>query len=565
MTKIFKKLKITKMKVIALIVVAGLVGGYFAFQEKEIEMTTEIRETTATIGSVVDLLDSSGTIEAYETYDIVSLVQGEILEDTFELSSEVTENQILYTVDSSDSESNITKAENALTKQQTSYQAIVDSVDDLNIKSTMDGTIMDVFVAVGDNVSNSTQIASMINLDVLEIVLPFHFAEAQNISIGDTASVTVQEFGETIDGTVTSVSNGSYISSKGSQVSEVRIEVKNPGVLTDVYTGSAVVNGSSSADTGDFTYKYTTTLTAGTSGELTSVNIMKGDYVTLNQIIAVAYDEDMEDTLEDAELTLDDAISDYQTTIDSLDDYYITSPINGTIMSKNYKAGDTITSTNNTTLAIVADMSRVKFEMSVDETNVSLLEVGTEVIVTADAIDYRTYTGHIESIGLIGSQSSGVTTYPVVVVVDDTEGLLPGMNITADIIIDQAVDVVTLPSSYVSRGNMVLISEEDASNYQVTETAEVGKVSSADSGIEGYVYLYIEIGLSDGTTVAIPSGLQAGTTVYMQSVVATGANEVTEEAGFSMPGMTTGATSGVGSNISSDRGAGASVSGPGGR
>lgn len=553
MTKTKKKIKFPKKTITAIVVLGALVAGYFALQKEEIQVTLELRQSTATIGTIMQTLDSSGTIEAYEEYTVTALVKGDIIEDNVEVSSIVEKDQLLYHIDSSETENNIIKAENTLTKQRTSYQQTIDSLENLNIKTNMTGTVMEVYVSVGSNVTNQTTIAKITDLSTLQITLPFHKANSDDITVGSMANVLVEEAGEMLMGTVTGVSNSEYISNTGALVREVQIEVKNPGVLTENYTGSATINGATSADTSNFSYKYSSTITAGTSGEISKLNIMNGDAVTKNQVIAVAYDEDMDTTIENAKLTLEDSILTYETTLDTLNDYKITSPITGTIMQKNYKAGDTLSSSNSS-LAVVADMSKVKFQMSVDELNVSNLSMDAEVIVTADAIDYRTYMGRIESIGLIGSQSSGVTTYPIIVVIDDPEGLLPGMNVTADIVIKQEQNVVTIPSSYVARGNTVLISESDASNYEKSDSGEPGTISQMASPIDGYVYLCIESGISDGTTVAITNGLKEGTKVYMQSVVATGMNQEDNSNSFSFGGMTSGGMTGTTGGPSSNTG-----------
>ncbi|MFI3226111.1 MAG: efflux RND transporter periplasmic adaptor subunit [Clostridia bacterium] len=555
-----KKFKLPIKKIIAVILVAAIgFGAYSYFKETEVQVTVELRESVATIGTVENLLDSSGTIEAYETYTISSLVDGEILEDYFELSDEVTEDQLLYHIDSSEIENNLTQAANSYTRQQNTYQSVMDSVADLNIRTSTAGTVMEVNVILGDTVSSNTQIAYILDLENMEITLPFHETDVANISVGDTAYITVQEVGETITGTVRTISNSTYISDTGSRVTEVAINVTNPGVLTDAYTGSATINGYSSAATSDFGYRFSQTVTAGTSGDISSINVIKGDKVTSNQIIAVAYDDDMDTTVQNATLTLEDSQISYEKTLDSLEDYDITSPITGTIMSKSYKAGDTIESFDS--MAVIADMSKVKFEMSIDESNIQLIDENSQVIIVADAIEDKEYIGYIESIGLIGTAMSGVTTYPIVVVIEETDGLLPGMNVTADIVIDQAVDVVTIPSSYVSRGNIVLISEADAANYEVSDSGEPGTISPEPSPIEGYVYLCIATGVSDGTTVEVTAGLSEGTTVYSQALVVTGGTEAAA-AGMEM-GMMGGMDSGMSSGMPSGMPSGMSSSGMG--
>ncbi|MFI3115277.1 MAG: efflux RND transporter periplasmic adaptor subunit [Clostridia bacterium] len=552
------KIKLTKKQIITtIIIIIAVLFLVSKLQKPEVKTSIEYREATASIDSIIQTLDSSGTIEVYETFSLSPTVTGDILTANVALAGEVVEGQVLYTIDNANAQTGIDTAQTALEKQQSSYQDALDALADLNIKAPINGTIMNVLVSKGDTVSSSTVIANYTDLSTLEVSLPFHSANAKNISVGDVALVTVNEFGEVINGIVTGVSNGEYILDTGVLVSEVCIEVQNPGVLTDNYTASVTINDMACALVGDFTYKYSGNITAGTSGEITSLNIMKGDYVLKNQVVAVVLNETLKDNLDDAKSSLDDAISNHQDALDALNDYIITSPIDGTILEKSYSDGDTISNANNTTLAVVADMTKMKFQMVVDELNVSKISLNSPVVVTADAIADTTFDGYIESISMIGSQSSGVTTYPIVVVLENVDGLLPGMNVTADIIIEQAVDEIVIPSSYVSRGNTVLISSTDAQKYQTSTDGTVGTVAPSD--IDGYHYLYVELGISNGTSVVITNGLSEGTKIYMQVITVTTTESDTEEFGLSIPGMSDRVTS----NSTSDRvTSGTTTSGP---
>ena len=59
--------------------------------------------------------------------------------------------------------------------------------------------------------------------------------------------------------------------------------------------------------------------------------------------------------------------------------------------------------------------------MSVDEMDISSVAVGQSVSVTADAYSDRTFSGTVTNVSLKGSQSNGVTNYPVTVIPMQTE------------------------------------------------------------------------------------------------------------------------------------------------
>ncbi len=74
-------------------------------------------------------LSSSGTLEAKDTYSITSMVEGEVVSASFEEGDQVEKDQVLYEIDRSSMDTDLTSAENSVTRSQTSY---ADALDDYN-------------------------------------------------------------------------------------------------------------------------------------------------------------------------------------------------------------------------------------------------------------------------------------------------------------------------------------------------------------------------------------------------------------------------------------------------
>ena len=115
----------------------------------------------------------------------------------------------------------------------------------------------------------------------------------------------------------------------------------------------------------------------------------------------------------------------------------------------------------------------------------------------------QTFTGVVTKVSVVGTTSGGTTTYPVTVRIDDTEGLRPGMNVDAEIVLSSADGVLAIPSMAVNRGNTVLITSDSPSAVNALE----------QEAPEGYVYVQVTIGVSDDSYIEITSGLQEGDTV----------------------------------------------------
>lgn len=177
---------------------------------------------------------------------------------------------------------------------------------------------------------------------------------------------------------------------------------------------------------------------------MTGLSLRQGDAVEQGELLFTLENSSLLVSSQSSALSLENAEISLADSYDALNDYNITAPISGTVIQKDYKAGDTLDS-NKTSLAVVADMSSLTFTMQIDELDVQELSEGQRVVVTADAVEGKSFDGVITSIGIIGTSSSGVTTYPVEVVIEEYEGLLPGMNVTAEIITEEVTDTVRIP------------------------------------------------------------------------------------------------------------------------
>jgi HlyD family secretion protein len=154
--------------------------------------------------------------------------------------------------------------------------------------------------------------------------------------------------------------------------------------------------------------------------------------------------------------------------------------------------------------------------MFVDELDVMSVEVGQEVDVTADAFEDVEISGVVTNISLVSTANQGVTQYPVTVKISEVGNLLPGMNVTGEIIIQKAEGVLAIPSDALMRGDVVFVA--DAS---VTEA--VGDVPA------GFKEVAVETGITDGDYIEVKSGLAGTEEVYVK--------RISEAVQTMMPGM----------------------------
>lgn len=455
-----------KTKRIIALCLAGVIlisVGAVAFIKNKKGDDTAINTAVANMGRVRSVISASGTIQPKDKYEVVSSVRGDVLSDTFEVGDSVKKGDVLYELDKDDMSDTLEKAELSMERTRDSYNDTMENVNDLTVKAPISGVISQMFVSEGDSVSNGTKICEIIDKSKMTLTIPFNTSDIGYIGEGFIADVTLQNSFYKTTGVVKRVSTGSLINDLNVAVSYVDIEVENPGGITTSDTATAVINTIACNSAGTFSYAGKKTVSAKVSGDIATIYNDIGDQVYEGSTILVIESDSVKDSMKNANRTLREAQISLDKTYEQLEDYTITAKIDGTIIEKNIKAGDTLDNTNgNTTMCVIADMSVISFTISVDELDVEKIEIDQKVDITADALPNKRFTGHVNSININGATSNGVTTYPVEVIVDNPDGMLPGMNVNAEIVIEEKYDILVVPVSAVMRGNIVYVKEEDA-------------------------------------------------------------------------------------------------------
>ena len=455
-------------------------------------------ETTPVRQDVSNSLSGTGTLNPANTYTVKSLVDGKILTGGFEEGDKVEEGDVLYTIDSSDASTNLEKASIALQQAQRSYDK---TVDRQYVRAEVDGTVSSLKVAKGDQVTSGQEVAVIRDSSKMLLNLLFPAADAANFSVGQSADVVLDGTFETLKGTITAVTGTDELSTGNLLVRTVTIRVNNAGGLTTAQAATASINGVSSIASATFAYQAERTLTAQASGTVSAINVQEGGAVSKGDII-IELIGDLSESIQSASETLRGAELSMQSTQDTMNNYTITSPISGTIIEKDAKQGDALTS--GSTLCVIYDLSYLEMVINVDELQIGALSVGQKVQITADAVTDKTYVGTVTRVSMKGSSSGGTTTYPITIRIDNTDGLRPGMNANAEIVVAEAGNALVVPNAAVIRGGYVLVSKKSPSAANAVEDMDAP---------DGYVYVKVETGVSDDSYTEIKSGLQEDDTV----------------------------------------------------
>ena len=241
-------------------------------------------------------------------------------------------------------------------------------------------------------------------------------------------------------------------------------------------------------------------------------------------------------------------------------DVTIRSPISGTVIEKTVEQGQIIASASGnvsggTTLVKLADLGTVRTRALVDEIDIGRIASGQPAAVTVEAYPGRTFRGTVTKIEPQAVVEQNVTMFPVLILLDNPEGLLkPGMNAEVSIDIASRESVVAVPNGAVvslreapSAGAVLGLKEADVRSKLAAlrqqregqggpggprrERPEPGGAEAAVDPSEGarpgVVFVQgaqgpepkvVLVGLSDWDYTEVVRGLETGSEVYLISV-----------------------------------------------
>lgn len=170
----------------------------------------------------------------------------------------------------------------------------------------------------------------------------------------------------------------------------------------------------------------------------------------------------------------------------------------GLVLDVPVKVGASVIQANTfndgTTIATIADMSKLIFKGNADETEVGNLKVGQEMSISIGALPDLALSATIEYISPKSTNTSGANTFEIkgALVVPDGTSLRSGYSANATVTLNKAADVLTVPESVVEfAGDSTFV-------YVVV-----------DSVAQQFERRPVKTGLSDGINIEIKSGIDA--------------------------------------------------------
>jgi hypothetical protein len=141
---------------------------------------------------------------------------------------------------------------------------------------------------------------------------------------------------------------------------------------------------------------------------------------------------------------------------------------------------------------------------SVDDTQIGQLKTGLQAVIVPNGSTTQVF-GTVSSVGMVGTQTSGVASYPVVVAVTGNPGgLHAGASAQVAVIVKQLTDVLVVPTAAVhpENGRSVVYEIQDGTQVSVPVTV----------GLSGGGQTQIIDGISPGTQIVLPEAPAGGPT-----------------------------------------------------
>ena len=173
--------------------------------------------------------------------------------------------------------------------------------------------------------------------------------------------------------------------------------------------------------------------------------------------------------------------------------------ISGTVLEIPIREGDQVIESNNfnagTTIAMVADMSKMIFEGKVDEAEVGKLEEGKEIIVVLGAINQKEFPAKLTFVAPKGIEENGAVQFTIKadVQVEQSTKIRAGYSANAEIELE-------------SKDSILVVKESLLQFNRITEKPYV-EIQKEDGS---YEEKYVELGISDGINVEIKEGVKEG-------------------------------------------------------
>lgn len=195
----------------------------------------------------------------------------------------------------------------------------------------------------------------------------------------------------------------------------------------------------------------------------------------------------------------------------------ITSPIDGTVISKSVEEGQTVAASFNTPelFTIAKDLKNMQVIANVDEADIGGVAVGNRVNFTVDAYPDDTFQGVVKQVRLEATTTNNVVTYEVVISAPNADlKLKPGLTANVTIYTKEQANILSVANKAL---RFTPTKETVGKDMKIVDCKGKNKVWTLNGNT--LTAHSVNIGQSDAMHTQIISGIKAGQSVVTEIVV----------------------------------------------
>lgn len=195
----------------------------------------------------------------------------------------------------------------------------------------------------------------------------------------------------------------------------------------------------------------------------------------------------------------------------------ITSPIDGTVISKSVEEGQTVAASFNTPelFTIAKDLKNMQVIANVDEADIGGIAVGNRVNFTVDAYPDDTFEGVVKQVRLEATTTNNVVTYEVVISAPNADlKLKPGLTANVTIFTKEQANILSVANKAL---RFTPTKETVGKDMKIVDCKGKNKVWTLNGNT--LTAHSVNIGQSDAMHTQIISGIKAGQSVVTEIVV----------------------------------------------
>lgn len=534
-------------RLIAVVVILAVVlgGGYYAFRQLvpppetaalgPVYATKPVTRGDISVGvEVVGSLNPSAgggiQVPGLLTHDMsaVSYIISEVLVREGDV---VTQGQVLARMDAPGLKSQIDKLNSDLAAERAALAALLnvsadklESIDPsrgITLQSPIAGRISGLTVKEGQTLKQGEIVARVVNDGKFIMTAKLLVGEFKNVSVGDKAMLRFPQFSGTINATVVDV-NPNTINERAADLKDsvitgggndhdqlvmvhwVTLEGENPGLIQPGMTARVGLAKDAGKALNEYNanwlryyaevegYAEEERVLSRADAIITRIFVRNMEVVDKGAPIISLSGDDARNLIAERQAKIRQIRQNIEQLVNQYDQLDIISPMNGIVAFIDAAPGKTVQP--GAWLGHIFTAEDMRLSAQVDDIDILLVQQGSPVIVTVDAMPGKTFSGEVLHVSTMGRDIDGITRFFLEIRVAGGGELRPGMQAKGFINAGSAENVLLVPLE-------AIFQEDDQSKVEVLEADGSVRLAPITIGLMNNRHAEVREGLKEGELV----------------------------------------------------------------